>query len=40
MHLKHRFEEEDHVERFQCHFRLTDLARNVLYALGIPTIHD
>ena len=40
IHIFKRFEEEGHVERFLCHFRLVDLARNALYALGTPTIHE
>ena len=39
IHPFNRFEEEGHVERFQCHFRLVDLPRNALYALDMPTIH-
>ena len=31
-HVFNRFEEEGFVERFQCHFRLVDIPRNVLYA--------
>ena len=40
IHAFNRFEEEGHVECFQCHFRLVDLARDALYALGTPTIQD
>ena len=40
IHAFNRFKEEGHVERFQCHFRLADLARDALYALVMPTIHD
>ena len=40
IHAFNRFEEEDHVQRFQCHFRLTDLACDVPYGLATPTIHD
>ena len=29
-------EGEGHVEQFQCHFRLVDLAHDVFYALGTP----
>ena len=32
-------EKEGHVERFQCHFRLVDLARDALYDFITPTIH-
>ena len=34
------FGKEGHVERFQCHFRLVDLARGALYALATPTLHS
>ena len=40
IHAFNWFEEEGHVERFQCHFRLVDLARNALYALATSTIYD
>ena len=40
IHAFSRFEEKGHVERFQCHFRLVNLARDALYALATPTIHD
>ena len=40
IHAFNRFEEEGHVQRFQCHFRLADLACDVLYGLATPTIHD
>ena len=40
IHAFNRFEEESHVERFQCHFRLVDLARDTLYALDTHTIND
>ena len=40
IHAFNRFKEEEHVERFQCHFRLVNLARDPLYALATPTIHD
>ena len=39
IHEFNRFEDEAFVERFQCHFRLADLARDALYALVTPTIH-
>ena len=35
-----RFEEVGHVKRFQCHFRIVDLARDALYVLATPTISD
>ena len=40
IHALNWFEEEGHAERFQCHFRLVDLARDALYGLGTPTIQD
>ena len=33
-------DEERHVERFQCHFRLVSLARDALYALATPSIYN
>ena len=35
-----RFEEEGFVDRFQCHFRLFDIPRDVSYALAIPAIQE
>ena len=35
-----RIEQEGHVERFQCHFRLVNLSRDVLHALAKPSIYD
>lgn len=35
-----RLEEEGHAERFHCHFRFFDLARDAMYALGAPTIDE
>ena len=40
IHAFNRSEEEGHVQRFQCHFRLVDLACDALFALARPTIHD
>ena len=40
IHAFNKSEGEGHVEPFKCHFRLVDLARNALYALGTPAIHD
>ena len=40
IHAFNQFEEEGHVERFQYHFSLVDLARDALYALGTPTNQD
>ena len=38
IHASNRFEEKEYVEHFQCHFRLVDLLRDVLYALATPAI--
>ena len=38
IHAFNRFEEKGYVELFQCHFRLPDLPRDVLYALATPAI--
>ena len=40
IHAFNQFEEEGHVERFQCHIRLVHLSRDALYALGTSTIRD
>ena len=40
IHAFSGFEEEGHVQCFKCHFRLDDLACDVLCALATPTIHD
>ena len=40
IHAFNRFEEEGHVEHFQCHFKLVDFERDALYALPTPTIND
>ena len=40
IHAFNRFEEEGHVERFQCHFRLFHILRDVLYALATPVIQE
>ena len=40
IHAFNRCEEEGHVERFQCHLRLVDLARGALCALGTRKIHN
>ena len=40
IHIFNRFGEEGYVERFQCQFRLVDLARGALYALATPTIYS
>ena len=40
VHAFNRFEEEGHVERFKCHFKLLDLTRDDLYDLGVPSIEE
>ena len=40
VHAFNRFEEKVCVERFQCHFRLADIPRDVLYALATTAIHE
>ena len=40
IHSFNRFEEEGHVQRYRCHFKLVDLTRDDLYALGIPAIDE
>ena len=40
VHKFNRLEEEGHVERYQCHFKLTDLTREDLYDMGIPAIEE
>lgn len=40
LHAFNQFKVKGHVERFQCHFKVVDLARDALYALGRPTIQD
>ena len=40
IHAFNRFEEEGFVERFQCHFRLVNIPRDVLYALTTPHIQE
>ena len=38
VHAFNRFEEEKHVERYGCHFRLIDLTREDLYNIGVPAV--
>ena len=38
IHAFNRFEEEGHAERKYNHFRLIDLTREELYAMGVPAI--
>ena len=40
IHAFNRFEEKGYVERFQCHFRLVDIPRDVLYALVTAAIQE
>ena len=40
IHALNRFEEEGHAERKYNQFRLTDLAREELYAIRVPAILD
>ena len=40
IHAFNRFEEKGYVEHFQCHFRLVDIPRDVLYALAMSAIQE
>jgi len=40
VHAFNRFEEEGHIERFGCHFKLVDLTREDLYEMGVPAIAE
>ena len=40
IHAFNRFEEEEFVESFQCHFRFVDILRDARYALATPVILD
>ena len=40
IHVFNRSEEKGYVERFQCHFRLTDIPCDALYALATPAIQE
>ena len=40
VHAFNRLEEEGHVERYGCHFKLVDLTREDLYDLGVPAIQE
>ena len=40
IHAFNRFEEKGYVERFQCHFSLVDITRDVLYALATPATQE
>ena len=38
LHAFRRLEEDAHVERYKCHFKLIDMTREYLYAKGVPAI--
>ena len=40
IHAFKRFEEKGYIERFQCHFRLADIPRDVFCALATPAIQE
>ena len=40
IHAFNRFEEKGYIERFQCHFTLVDIPRDVFYALAMPAIQE
>ena len=40
VHAFNRLEEEGHVERSKCHFKLVDLTREDLYDMGVPAIEE
>ena len=40
VHAFNRFEEEDHVETYECHFRLNDLKRNKLHDMAVPVAEE
>ena len=40
IHTFNSFEEQDHVERYKCHFTVTDLTRDDLYDMSIPGIEE
>ena len=40
IHAFNRFQEKGFVERFQCHFRLFDILRDVFFALATPAIQE
>ena len=40
IHPFNRFEEKGYIERFQCHFRLVDIPRDVLYVSAMPTTQE
>ena len=40
IHAFNRLEEEGHLERYKCHFKLIDLTREDLYVMGVPAIEE
>ena len=40
IHAFNGFEEEGYVERFQCHFRLLDIPRDVLFVSATPATQE
>ena len=40
IHALNQFEKEGHADQKYNHFRLTDLTREELYAMGVPAILD
>ena len=40
VHAFNRLEEEGHIERYKCHFKLVDLSREDLYNMGVPAIEE
>ena len=40
IHAFNRLEEEGHLERYKCHFKLVDLTREDLYDMGVPAIEE
>ena len=40
IHALNQFDEEGHADQKYNHFRLTDLTREELYAMGVPAVLD
>ena len=40
IHAFNRLEEEGHLERYKCHFKLVDLTREDLYDMGVPALEE
>ena len=40
IHAFNRFEEKEHIERFQYHFRLVDIPRDVFYTFATAAIQE